>query len=63
MVPSTMLFCIRQMCQCLDDVRDMAECISTVEETVFCQVESIAAVLGPVISNSDKENFDYENLD
>jgi len=64
MVPSTVLFHIQQMCQCLDDVKDMAEWISAVEETVIRQVESLAAVLDPVISGSDRENFDYEgNLD
>jgi len=52
------------MHQCLDDVRDMVEWITAVEETVVCQLESFAAVPDPVISDSNRENFDYKgNLD
>ena len=64
MTPLMVLYCIQQMHQCLDDVRDIVEWITTVEETVIQQVEAFAAMPDPVISDSNRENFDYkENLD
>jgi len=64
MTPLTVLLHIQQMHQCLDDIRDVSEWITAVEETVIRQVECFNAVPDLVISDSDGENFDYkENLD
>ena len=42
----------------------MAEWITAVEETVIQQVEAFMSAPDPVISDSNRENFDYkENLD
>ena len=64
MMSLTVIYCIQQMHQHLDDVRDVAEWITTVEETVVRQMESFAATPDPDISDSNGENFNYKgNLD
>ena len=64
MMPSTVLFHIQQMRQCLDEVRDVAEWITTVEDTVIAQVATFDTVLDLSQNDKNRENFDYEeNLD
>jgi len=64
MTSLTVLFHIQQMHQCLDEVRDVEEWITAVEDTVIAQVAIFDTV--PDLSQNDKngENFDYKvNLD
>jgi len=64
MMPLTVLYCIQQMCWYLDNIRDVAEWVTAVEEIVVCQVEAFSATPDPVICEGNGDNFDYkENLD
>ena len=64
MTPLTVLCCIQQMHQCLDDIRDVAEWITAVEKMVVAQVKAFTAMPDPDVSDSNRENFDYKkNLD
>ena len=64
MATSTVISHIQQMRQCLDDVRELAEWVTTVDETIITQVNAFNTVLDPSQSESNGENFDYEeNLD
>ena len=64
MVTLTVISQIQQMCQCLDDIQEVVEWITTVEEMVIAQVNALNDVPDPIVSNSDRENFDYNgNLD
>jgi len=56
MMPSKVLYCIQQMHQCLDDVRDVAEWITMVEAIVVTQVEAFTAVPDLAVSDSNREN-------